>query len=418
MKILTLNCGSSSLKYSFWSASSNDITKLCDGIVENVTVKSGSIQHELPGGRKIIEQHECPDHATALQLVIKVLTSPVHGVIGDLSEIDAVTHRVVHGGEKFRKSILIDNSVLEGIRECSTLAPLHNPPNLLGIETAMALMPKVPQIAVFDTTFFTTMPPSSYIYAVPYEWYQKYGIRRYGFHGSSHLYVSRKVAALLKKKPSEINVIILHIGNGVSVTAVRKGEAYDHSLGFTPLEGAVMGTRCGDLDPGIVLYIMEKENLSPSQMLAILNKNCGLLGITGQYTDRRDIIKMAEGGDKRSELAIEIECYRLKKYIGAYLAALGTVDSIVFTAGVGENSAIHRQKICENLDSFGISIDSNKNNSIGKNKIEKEISSSTSRIKVFVIPTNEELVFIEDTIGILQGDYSEYTQSEYSFQKY
>lgn len=416
MKILTLNCGSSSVKYSLWDALPETRAKLCDGIVERVTLEGGVIRHQLPKAQEIVQYQECPDHATALRLIIDALTSRDCKVINDLSEIDAVAHRVVHGGEKFRTSVLIDNGVLETIEEYSGLAPLHNPPNLLGIKTMTGLMPEIAHIAVFDTAFFTTMPPSSYIYAMPYDWYEKYHIRRYGFHGSSHLYVSRRAAAILRKKPSEVNLITIHIGNGVSITAVKRGTAYDHSLGFTPLEGAVMGTRGGDVDPGIILHVMQNDGLNPSEMLAILNKKSGLLGITGKYTDRRDILTLVEQGDTRAKLALDIECHRLKKYVGAYMAVLGDVDAIVFTAGVGENSPIHRSRICDGLDLFGISIDPQKNMKAVGSKKETDISAPRARVKVFVIPTNEELVFVEDALAILQGKYEDYTKFEYSFE--
>jgi len=417
MKIMTLNCGSSSVKYSLWDALPKTKAKLCEGIVERVTTQGGFIRHQLPKAREIVQYQECPDHATALRLMIDTVTSRDYGVINDLSEISAVAHRVVHGGERFRTSVRTDDEVLKTIEGYSALAPLHNPPNLLGINTMMRLTPNVPHIAVFDTAFFTTMPPSSYIYAMPYEWYEKYRIRRYGFHGTSHLYVSRRAAALLRERPSRVNLITVHIGNGVSITAVKRGKAFDTSLGFTTLPGAVMGTRGGDVDPGIPFYVMGKEGLTPSQMMAILHQKSGLLGITGSYTDRRDILKAIKQGNTRAKLALDIECYWLRKYIGAYMAALGAVDAIVFTAGVGENSPVHRAKICEGLDLFGISIEPQKNQVAVKSKGETDISPPGAKIKVFVIPTNEELVFVEDTQAILEGRYKDYTKFKYSFEK-
>lgn len=413
MKILTLNCGSSSVKYSLWNIDSKR-TKLCDGIVERVIMGNSFIKHQSLGKKGIIIQHECPTHEEAIKLMITTIADSEHKAINDISEISAVGHRVVHGGKKFSTSRLIDNGVLKAIEECSALAPLHNPPNLLGIRSAMKLMPKIPHVAIFDTAFFTSMPPSSYIYAVPYEWYEKYHIKRYGFHGTSHFYVSRRVAVLLGKKPTECNVITLHIGNGVSVTAVKNGVAYDHSMGLTPLEGAVMGTRCGDIDPAIPLHIMDTERLNASQMLSILNKKSGLFGICNK-TDRREILKAIKEGDERAKLALDVECYRLKKYIGAYIASLGCVDAIAFTAGVGENSPIHREKVCSGLEYLGIKIDAKKNaEAIGRKK-ESEISSKDSKIKVFVIPTDEELVFLEDVVAIVQGKFG--NTFEYSFQK-
>jgi len=415
MKALTLNCGSSSVKYALWDV--NALHRLCSGIVERVTVRGSFINHQVSGKKEVIYKRECPTHDVAIKLILDFLTSQDHGTITDVSEISAAGHRVVHGGENFIKSVRIDEEVIKVIEKCCILAPLHNPPNLLGIKAAMRLMPEIPHIAVFDTAFLATMPKHVYIYTIPYEWYEKYGIRRYGFHGTSHLYVSRRAAVLLGKRPSEVNVITLHIGNGVSVTAVRGGVAFDHSMGFTPLEGAVMGTRCGDIDPAIPLYIMRLEKITPEEMDNILNKKSGLLGITGKYTDRRDIIKAAEEGDQRSRLAIEIECYRLKKYIGAYSTAMGGVDAIAFTAGVGENSPLHRAKICEGLEFMGIKIDPQKNErAVGRNG-EVDTSASDSHVKIFVIPTDEELVFVEDIKAILEGKYDVYTNFEYSFQR-
>jgi acetate kinase len=415
MKILTLNCGSSSIKYTIWEMPARK--RLCSGIVDRVSIGGSCIKHESK--KTIVYQQECPTHEVAIKLILRFLTHPEYGILKDVNEIDVVAHRVVHGGEKFNRSVKINDKVIEAIEECSILAPLHNPPNLLGIRTITNLMPQVPQIAIFDTAFFSTLPKHSYIYPLPYEWYERYKIRRYGFHGTSHLYVSRRASALLHKGPSQTNLITLHIGNGVSITAIREGAAFDHSMGFTPLEGAVMGTRCGDIDPSIPLYIMQKENINARDMENILNKKSGLLGITGKYVDRRDILKAAKDGDVRCQLALELECYRLKKYIGAYAAALGEVDAIVFTAGVGENSPVHRAKICENLDLLGIKIDSKKNELAVGRKMEMDINVEDPRypVKVFVIPTNEELVFAEDAYAILNGKYDVYTNFEYIFQK-
>ncbi len=413
MKIMTLNCGSSSVKYSLWNVLAATKTKLCEGIVERIATKGGLIKHQLPKAPQVVKYQECSDHAMALKLVIDSLTSRDHGAIKDLSEIDAVAHRVVHGKDRFRNSIVLNDEVLKTIEECSTLAPLHNPSNLVGINTMMRFIPSIPHIAVFDTAFFTTMPPRSYIYAVPYEWYEKYGVRRYGFHGTSHLYVSRRAAALLGKKPSEVNLITLHIGNGASITAVKRGKAFDTSLGFTTLPGVVMGTRSGDLDPGIPLHVMEREGLTASQMMTILYQKSGLLGITGRHSDRRDILALVKQGDASAKLALDIECYRVKNYIGSYMAALGAVDAIIFTAGVGENSPLYRAKICEGLDLFGISIDPHKNRTAVKYKRETDISTPGAKIKVFVVPTNEELVFVEDAEAILKGK----SRFKYSFEK-
>jgi acetate kinase len=378
--------------------------KFCSGIVERIGIGDSFIRHRVHD-TEIDYAYECKTHDAAIRLIFNFLTNSEYGVIKDLREIEAIGHRVVHGGQKFTRSTIINDDVIKVIEDCSVLAPLHNPANLLGIRAAMNLIPNIPHVAIFDTAFFTTIPTHAYMYAIPYQWYEKYGIRKYGFHGSSHLYVSRRAAELLGKKPSEINVITVHIGNGVSITAVKKGLAYDHSMGFTPLEGAVMGTRCGDLDVGVVLYVMEKENLTPSQMNNILNKKSGLLGITGRYVDRRDIIKAAENGDEKAKLAIEIECYRLKKYIGAYTAAMGGVDAIAFTAGVGENSPLYREKIIKGLEFMGVQIDPEKNKQAIGGEKEWNISGPYSRVAVFVIPTNEELIFAKEVWALLNDKF-------------
>ncbi|MFC2008103.1 acetate/propionate family kinase [Chloroflexota bacterium] len=401
MKVMTLNCGSSSVKYALFDM--QDRTRLCHGIVERVILGSSFIEHFNLDGQKYIHYHECPTHARAIRLIIDFLINSERGVIGALSEIRAVGHRVVHGGEKFSEPAIIDDKVIERIDECSVLAPLHNPANLAGIRAIMKLMPNILQAAIFDTAFFTTMPPHVFTYGVPYQWYEKYRVRKYGFHGTSHRYVSKRAAALLGKKPHEVNLITLHIGNGVSVTAIKGGVAYDHSMGFTPLAGAVMGTRCGDIDPGILLYVMGKENLGRQDMEDILYTKSGLFGITGKYIDRREIIKAMKAGDERARLSFEVECYGLRRYIGAYVAAIGGVDAVVFTGGVGENSVLHRSKICEGLEFFGIKFDHKKNKQAVGGGREMEISSPVSRVKVFVIPTDEELMIAEDTFELLRN---------------
>jgi acetate kinase len=411
---MTLNCGSSSVKYSLWEMPTR---KLCIGSVERVTAGDSFIKHKALDREDVIFKRNCPSHDVALRLIMEFVTDSRHGVIKDTSEIGAVGHRVVHGGEKFKSSVLISEEVEQAIEDCSSLAPLHNPPNLQGIRAAKEVMPNASHMAVFDTAFLTTMPQYVYMYALPYEWFEKYGIRKYGFHGTSHLYVSKRGAAFLGKKPSEVNVITLHIGNGVSVTAVKEGLAFDHSMGFTPLEGAVMGTRCGDIDPAIPLYVMQKEKLPPERMETLLNKKSGLLGITGDLVDRRDVIKAANAGNKRARLALEVECYRLKKYIGAYAASMGKLDAVVFTAGVGENSPLHRAKTCEGLELLGIKIDPEKNEQAVGGKREMDISTQDSRVRVLVIPTNEELVIVEDVMAILEQKYDDHQNFEYSFQR-
>ncbi|HAA89283.1 MAG: Acetate kinase [Thermoanaerobacterales bacterium 50_218] len=414
MKILTLNCGSSSAKYMVYDWDKKEI--LCKGIVERVTIGDSFCVHEVTGRDAVKIEHDCPTHKEAVHLILDLLVSPEHGVLKSVKEIDAVGHRVVHGGEKFAKSVIITDEVLNTFKELQDLAPLHNPPNILGIEAARSLLPDVPHMAVMDTAFHQTMQPPQYIYALPYEWYEKYRIRRYGFHGTSHLYVSRRAAVLLGKDPSEVNLITLHVGNGVSFTAVKKGVSFDTSMGFTPLEGLVMGTRAGDHDAAIGLYVMQREGLSPKEMDSILNKKSGLLGITGKYTDRRDVLEAMEKGDERAKLAFEIECYRIKKYIGAYAAALGGVDAIVWTAGVGEMAADIRARAMEGLEFMGIKFDPEKNQLARSRNAEFDISAPDSKVKIFVIPTDEELVFVEDVVALLENRYDVYTNFKYSFQ--
>ena len=414
MKILTLNCGSSSVKYTLWEMPTRK--RLASGMIERVGIGNSTIRHK--SAESVVLKRDCSNHEAAIGLALDLLTDTEYGVVNDVSEIDAVGHRVVHGGEKFNHSVRITEGVIRGVEECSALAPLHNPPNLMGIRAAMSQMKSIPHIAIFDTAFLATIPIHAYIYALPFEWYENHGIRRYGFHGTSHLYVSRRASALLHRKPSELKLITLHIGNGVSITAVKDGVAIDHSMGFTPLEGAVMGTRCGDVDPAIPLYMMEKKGITPEQMNHILNKKSGVLGITGKYVDRRDIIRAASEGDDRCLLAIDIESYRLKKYIGAYIAAMGGLDALVFTAGVGENSPLYREKVCKDLESLGIKLDPKKNN-VAVKRSEADIGVEDPRypVKILVIPTNEELVFVEDVYAILLGTYDLHTNFEYIFQR-
>ncbi|MBN2737680.1 MAG: acetate kinase [Spirochaetales bacterium] len=414
MNILTLNCGSSSVKYQLY----NWLTKtiLSRGVVERVGQDGSFIQHYVlnQGTEEIL--FSCPSHKDAIEQISRLILGADQGVLSEVKKIDVVGHRVVHGGEKFAQSVVITPEALQTFRILADLAPLHNPPNITGIEAAQAVLPDIPHCAIMDTAWHQTMPASSYMYALPYEWYEKYGIRRYGFHGSSFLYVAKRAAVLLKKDPMDVNLICLHIGNGSSINAVKKGLSYDTSLGFTPLEGLVMGTRAGDHDPAIGFYIMQKENRSAREMETILNKKSGVLGISGDKTDRRDIIQAAAEGDSRSQLAIDLEGYRLKKYIGAYYASLGQVDAIVFTAGVGERSSIHRAKALEGLEDLGIILDPEKNELSRTSNAETLISADHSRVKVFVIPTDEELVMTEDAYALLQGSYDIHSKFRYSFQ--
>lgn len=415
MDILTLNCGSSSVKYQLYKWEEKRI--LARGIVERVTIGGSFIVHEVMGNDKVKIERECPTHKEAIALIMETLVNEDHGVLKDVKEIKAVGHRVVHGGEKFNKSVLITEDVLKTFVELQDLAPLHNPPNILGIRAAKEVLPDVPHVAIMDTAWHQTMPAHAFIYALPYEWYEKYHIRRYGFHGTSFLYVSKRASVLLGKNPFETNLVAAHIGNGVSFNAIQNGISVDTSMGFTPLEGAVMGTRAGDHDPAIDLYIMEKLNLTPKDMNNILNKKSGIFGITkGKYTDRRDVEIAAEQGDKQAELAIEIETYRGKKYISSYIGAIGRVDAVIFTAGVGELGSLFREKMLEGLEELGVKIDKRKNELSKTRNAETDITGEGSKVKVFVIPTDEELVMTEDTVAILEGTYDIHTNFTYSFQ--
>ncbi len=414
MIILSFNCGSSSVKYQLYNWDKKEI--IAKGIVERVTIGDSFCVHEVNHKEKITLKHNCPTHKEAIKLIIDNLIHPEYGAIKDLSNISAVGHRVVHGGQKFSKSVIINQEVLKTFKDLAGLAPLHNPPNIMGIEAAMELLPEVPHMAIMDTAWHQTMPSYVYTYAVPYEWYEKYDIRRYGFHGTSLLYVAKRAAVLLNKDPFTCNLISCHIGNGVSINAVKDGLSYDTSMGFTPLEGAIMGTRAGDHDAALDFYIMQKEGYSPQEMDKILNKKSGILGITGKYVDRRDVVKAASEGDQRAQLALEMEAYRLKKYIGAYAAVLGRLDALIFTAGVGEMSDVIRAKILEGLEILGIKYEPEKNKIARTRNAELDISAADSPVKIFIIPTDEELVFVEDVVALLEGTYDIHTNFKYTFQ--
>ena len=413
MVILTLNCGSSSAKYQVYDWENKEV--LANGVVERVGAEGSGITHKAKG-KKTEVLSPCPTHKEAIELIMKEITDPEVGVITDMSVIKAVGHRVLHGGDKFTKSVVITPDVLKTFREVQDLGPLHNPANIMGIEAAQKVLPNVPHCAIMDTAWHQTMPEHSFMYAIPREWYEKYQARKYGFHGTSFLYTSKRAAVLLNKQPKDTNVIICHIGNGASICAVKNGQCYDTSMGITPLDGLVMGTRSGEIDPALPFYIMRKSGMSADEMDKALNKKSGLLGITEKYADRRDIEQAAKKGDKLSELAIEMESYRLKKYIGSYVAALGTVDAIVFTAGVGEHSPLIRGKALEGLEVMGIKIDQNKNNASNTSNAETCISADDSKVKVFVIPTDEELVMTEDAFALMKGTYDVHTNFTYSFQ--
>ena len=413
MIIMALNCGSSSVKYQLFDWQKMEV--VAKGMVERVIIGGSYIVHEVPGHENYRHEQDCANHQEAIDLVIKTVTDKAHGVLKSVDQINAVGHRVVHGGEKFTCSVMIDENVLNAVKEVQHLAPLHNPPNIEGIEAAQALMPAIPHVAIFDTAFHQTMPEHAYIYPLPYEWYEKHQVRRYGFHGTSHLYVSKRAAVLLGKEAKDTNIITMHIGNGVSHCAIKNGISVDTTMGLTPLEGAVMGTRCGDIDPAIPAFMMQKDNLSAKEIDSILNKKSGVMGITGRFTDRRDVIENAAAGDKRCQLSLDIEAYRLKKYIGAFMAAVGKLDAVVFTAGVGEMGALIREKAIEGLDHIGIILDRERNKTAMTRKRETLITTDDSPVKVYVIPTDEELVFTEDVVGILNGTYTDHMNFQYSF---
>ena len=396
MKVLVINCGSSSLKYQVLDMTNESL--LAKGLVERIGMDGSVINHTKEGEEKVVTEVPMKDHKDAIAQVLKALQDPAHGVITDMSEVGAVGHRVVHAGEKFAESALITESVLEALEECVEIAPLHNPPNLLGIAACRELMPETPMVAVFDTAFHQTMPPESYIYAIPYEYYEKYKIRRYGFHGTSHKYVAERAAAMMGKSLEDLKLITCHLGNGASVTAIKGGKVIDTSMGFTPLEGLVMGTRSGDIDPAIVTYIREKENLAPGEANNILNKKSGVLGVSGVSSDFRDIEKAVEEGNERAALALRMFAHKVKFYIGAYIAELNGVDGIVFTAGVGENDISMREIICDDMENLGINLDPVANKVRGQ---EQFISDSDSKVKLMLIPTNEELMIARDTFQIV-----------------
>lgn len=414
MKILTLNCGSSSVKYQIYDWDSQ--TNLASGIVERVGLEGSFIKHQAKGKEEHTVESPCPTHKEAIELIIHTIVDPEIGAIETIEEIKAVGHRAVHGGEKFAKSVIIDDEFITTFESLNDLAPLHNPANLLGMKAAEDVLPSVPHCAVMDTAWHQTMPEKAFLYALPYEWYEKYGVRRYGFHGTSFLYTAKRASVLLGKDPFATNVIIAHIGNGSSINAVQNGVSVDTSMGLTPLEGLVMGTRSGDHDPAISFYMMRQTGMSPDEAEAALNKKSGVLGITGKWVDRRDIEIAAEEGSERARLAIEIESYRLKKYIGSYSAVLGRLDALVFTAGVGERGPITRELATAGLEAFGINVDKNKNWASMTRNGETEISADDSPVKVFVIPTNEELVMTEDAYALIDGTYDVHTNFTYTFQ--
>ncbi|GET34942.1 acetate kinase [Prolixibacter bellariivorans] len=400
MKILVLNCGSSSIKYQLFNMA--DQLVLAKGVVEKIGMQGSFLKHEKESGDKVKFEGEILDHKIGIEYVLGVLTSQKHGCITGLEEIEAVGHRVVHGGEAFKGSVFINDEVIQEMENCVELAPLHNPPNLKGIYAMQALLPDVPQVGVFDTAFHQTMPQHAYMYGIPYALYTKYGIRRYGFHGTSHRYVARRAAEILGLDQENSKIISCHLGNGASVCAVKNGESVDTSMGFTPVEGLIMGTRSGDIDLGAVTFIMDKEKIGTKSASTLFNKHAGMLGISGVSSDARDIeIAALENGNERAQLAMKMYDYRIRKYIGSYAAAMGGVDALVFTGGIGENADITRAGVCEDLEFLGIELDEDLNNGLrGK---EQLISKEGSKVKVVVVPTNEELMIAIDTETIVKN---------------
>ncbi len=397
MKILVLNCGSSSIKYALYDMDSKSV--MTSGGAERVGLDGAFVKVKLANGEKKTIMHDIPEHTEGVKFIFSLLTDSEIGVIKDLKEIDAVGHRMVHGGEKFNKSVLLTDEVLKTFEECSDLAPLHNPANLKGVRAVQELMPGLPQVGVFDTAFHQTMPKEAYMYAIPYELYEKYGVRRYGFHGTSHRYVSQRVCEYLGVEAEGKKIITCHIGNGGSIAAVKDGKCVDTSMGLTPLEGLMMGTRSGDIDGGAVTFIEKKLGLDADGMSNLLNKKSGLLGVSGISSDMREIFQANQDGNERAKLAFEMYCYRVRKYVGSYAAAMNGCDIIVFTAGVGENQADMRESVCNGLNFMGVEIDTEKNKTIHGE--EAVISTPNSKVTVVVVPTDEELMIASDTLALL-----------------
>jgi len=413
MVIMTLNCGSSSVKYQVYDWENRDV--LAVGVVERIGQELSPIEHNY-NGEKISENFSCPTHKEAIEKIINMVIDEQHGVLGSISEIKAVGHRVVHGGEIFKQSIIITDEAMKTFESMVPLAPLHMPANILGVKAAQQVLPDIDHCAIMDTAWHQTMPKEAFLYAVPLDWYKNNNVRRYGFHGTSYIYTAKRAAALLGKNALDTNIIIAHIGNGASICAVKNGVCIDTSMGLTPLEGLIMGTRSGDLDPAIIPFMINNTGMSAHEIDSVLNKKSGLLGITGKYSDRRDIRDNAAAGDESCQLAIDMECYRIKKYIGAYSAAIGKVDAVILTAGVGEMASHIRIKALSGLENIGICIDPDKNDKARCQNAELEISTGNSPVKIFVIPTDEELVMTEDTYALMNGTYDIHTNFTYSFQ--
>ncbi|MEN6391969.1 MAG: acetate kinase [Syntrophomonas sp.] len=395
MKVLVVNCGSSSIKYQVMDMTDESV--LAVGLVDRVGIPGSTLEHKPQGKDKVVIKKDLPDHTQGMKLVLEVLVNPEYGCIKSMDEIGAAGHRVVHGGESFAESVVVTDEVKKVIRDCFDIAPLHNPPNMMGIEACQELMPNIKHVAVFDTAFHQTMGPSNYMYALPYEVYEKFRVRRYGFHGTSHFYVAHQAAEMLGKPYEQCKIVTLHMGNGASMAAIKDGKVVDTSMGFTPLEGLVMGTRSGDVDPAIVFFLMEKLNMNPSEANSYFNKKSGMLGLSGVSNDLRDILEAAASGNERAQMALEVYYNKVKGYIGNYIAKLNGCDCLVFTAGVGENAIDIRENICKDLDYLGIKMDSAKNNVRGK---QVDVATDDSKVRIFVIPTNEELVIARDTFNL------------------
>ncbi len=396
MYILVINAGSSSIKYKLFDM--QDESVLAAGLADRVGMEKSSLTHKPISGEKVTIESDIPDYETALHMIMDALIHPEYGVIDDIDEISAVGHRVVHGGERVSTSVIITENVENVIRDCFDLAPLHNPPNMMGIEACRKILAGVPEVAVFDTAFHRSIPEEAYLYAIPYNLYEKHSIRRYGFHGTSHRYVADRAAHILGQPLGQINMITCHLGNGCSITAVKNGESIDTSMGFTPLEGLIMGTRSGDIDPAIVFYLMDRTGLTTPEVNTMLNKESGLLGLSGISSDVRDLEEAASEGNERAVTALNCFAYRIRKYIGAYAASMGGLDSIVFTAGIGENSSKIRAMVCRGLEFLGAKIDAERNSGQGS---ERLISSDDSDVKILIVPTNEELLIARDTIKLI-----------------
>jgi acetate kinase len=395
MKVLVINCGSSSLKYQVLNM--DDESLLCKGPVEKIGIDGSMLTHTKIGAEKFIVEAPMKNHTDAIQYVLDALVDKDHGVLASMSELGAVGHRVLHGGDKFTASCLVDEKCKEAIRSCIPLGPLHNPANLMGIEACEKLMPGKPQVAVFDTAFHQTMPPEAFMYALPYEYYEKYAVRKYGFHGTSHRFVSAKAAEMLGKDIKDLKLISCHLGNGASLAAIKDGKCFDTSMGLTPLEGLVMGTRCGDIDPAAIPFIAEKEGMSFKEADTMMNKKSGILGVSGVSSDFRDVEAAANEGNARAQLALDMFVHRVKHYIGAYAAEMNGVDAIIFTAGLGENGKTMRKWICEDMDYLGIKLCDERNDVRGK---EAFLNTDDSRVKILLIPTNEELMIARDTVEL------------------